>query len=63
MDAVYPGLHPGLSHCGLAGLWLADAVELLRLVGELHVEVHEVERHGGDVRGQQRRFQLLPEND
>jgi hypothetical protein len=31
-------------------LRLADAVELLRLA--LNVEVHEIEEHGGDVRGQ-----------
>lgn len=35
-------------------LRLADAIKLLRLLGELHVEVHEVERHGGDICCQQR---------
>ena len=36
----------------LRGLRLADAVELLGLLGNLHVEIHVVKGHGGDVGGQ-----------
>jgi nitrogen fixation protein len=38
----------------LETLRLPDPVKLPRLLGDPHVEVHEVEGHGGDVRGEER---------
>src|SRR6185503_2086251 len=34
-------------------LWLANAIILSRLLGALHVEIDVVERHGGDIRGEE----------